>query len=131
VLICLCALAGFRTNWSLFRHSRPASKGDSPEAILARFEPLQRLIPDDAVLGFFVDERYADPKLFLPAGRLWLACYLLSPRTLDWSTDHALVIVDSGVPAPPPEMAQSKGWTLVADLHNGVRLFRTRAAQLP
>ena len=81
----------------------------------------------NAAIGLLVDERYADPKLFHPVGRLWLARYALARGPVDWSTDHALVIVDSGVSAPPP--AKSRGWILVADLHNGVRLFRTCSAR--
>ena len=127
LLICLSALASFRSTWLATGPSRQASAPKASEALPARFEPLQRLVPKDAAIGLLVDERYADPKLFHPVGRLWLARYALAPRQVDWLTDHALVIVDSGVPAPPP--AKSRGWILVADLHNGVRLFRTFPAR--
>jgi hypothetical protein len=129
LLICLGALASFRTTWSAASAWRRPPADNSPPTILARFEPLEELLPKDAAIGFLVDERYADPKVFLPAGRLWLASYVLSPRGVNSWTDQALVIVDSGMPAPLPEAARSRGWILVADLHNGVRLFRTRRAR--
>ncbi|MGO8690770.1 MAG: hypothetical protein ACLQLG_14195 [Thermoguttaceae bacterium] len=127
LLICVSALASFRGIWLPTGASRQASAHNASEVLPARFEPLQRLVPKNAAIGLLVDERYADPKLFHPVGRLWLARYALAPRPVDWSTDHALVIVDSGVSAPPP--AKSRGWILVADLHNGVRLFRTCSAR--
>ena len=75
LLICVSALASFRSIWLPTGASRQASAHNASEVLPARFEPLQRLVPKDAAIGLLVDERYADPKLFHPVGRLWLARY--------------------------------------------------------
>ena len=60
-----------------------------------------------------------------PDGRLYLAQYALSPRRLAEGTASRWVIVESDCPEIAPEIATSAHWTLLADLRNGVRLYRT------
>jgi hypothetical protein len=121
-------LASSRIVWSAVREFRERSAGNSVEAVIARFEPLRGLLPEGAVTGFVVDQRHADVRLIPVAERFRLAQYALSPLVVEDCPDHALVVVDADVPALP-EVAGVRGWTLVADLHNGVRLFRTQAAR--
>ena len=97
-----------------------------PEQFLARYEPLRGLMPEMAVTGFLADERHIDPALMHPDGRRFLAQYALSPRRLGDCKASEWVIVDSDHPEIPPEIATSSHWTLMADLRNGVRLYRTR-----
>jgi hypothetical protein len=121
-------LAGLRIVWSIVGELRQPPESNSVEAVIARFEPLRRLLPEGVVTGFVVDERHADVTLVPAAERFRLAQYALSPRLVEDSPDHALVVVDADVPTTP-EVARARGWTLVADLHNGVRLFRTDATR--
>ena len=58
-------------------------------------------------------------------GRLFLAQYALSPQRLASCVASRWVIVESDCPETVPEIAASAHWTLLADLHNGVRLYRT------
>ena len=118
VLLSLCARASSRIVWSTARELRQPPESNSVEAVIARFEPLRRLLPEGAVTGFVGDsvERFSWPST------------ALSPRVVERSSDHALVVVDADALALP-EAAAARGWTLVADLHNGVRLFRTHATR--
>ena len=54
-----------------------------------------------------------------------LAQYTLSPRRVAGNAASPWVIIDSDRPEIVPEIAASARWTLVADLRNGVRLYRT------
>ena len=128
VLVCLCVwgLANIRLIVSTVRESRNPLAGYTPSAMIPRFEPLAQWLPEEAEAGYLLDEENADLKTHAPASRRSLALYTLSPRIIRPTTDCPLVIVDSDRPETPPKIAGQQGWTLVADLHNGVRLYRTR-----
>ena len=116
-LLVLCALASVRIVWSTIGECRQPPASNSVEAVIARFEPLQRLLPEGGVTGFVGSGE-----------RFRLAQYALSPRVIECSPDHALVVDDADALALPA-IAAARGWTLVADLHNGVRLFHTHATR--
>lgn len=88
----LCALAALRIVWSIVGELRQPPESNSVEAVIARFEPLRRLLPEGVVTGFVVDERHADVNLVPSAERFRLAKYALSPRvvedsrTMPWSS---------------------------------------------
>jgi hypothetical protein len=128
-LVCMAGLSNVRVLphavWSFCAATPP----DSPDVLAARFEPLCSLLPMEAKAGFLYDRRRADGWLADPDGRLFLAQYALAPRLLEHSVAHRWVIVDSDDCGNPPETVAAVGWTLVADLHNGVRLYTTRGGE--
>jgi hypothetical protein len=126
VLLCACALANGRVAWNAARHLGAPPDNGAPEVFSARFEPLAAWLPEGTVTGFVIDGAHTDSKRLHPDGRFGLAQYALSPRLLDAWTPHALMIVDADDPEAMPEMAVRQGWTLLANLHNGVKLFSTR-----
>lgn len=96
----------------------------SPEQFVTRYEPLQPWLPKGEVAGFVFDQPHSTQRLH-PGARLLLAQYAVSPRRLAENARSPWVVVDSDSPDVVPDIATSARWTLVADLRNGVRLYRT------
>jgi hypothetical protein len=125
-VICGCTLVSLylfeRDTWRAAAQVRSV-----PEQFLARYEPLGPLLPPDEAARFLVDLDHADVARMHPSARLYIAQYAVSPRRLwDKAVSH-WVVVDSDRAEALPEIAASAHWRLVADLHNGVRLYRTDA----
>jgi hypothetical protein len=124
-LVCGCALV------SLYLFQRDAWRDCathdqySPERFVARYEPLLPLLPREEVTGFVLDERHLETKRLHPGARLFLAQYAVSPRRLTQDAASHWVVVDSDSPEVVPDVATKAHWTLLADLRNGVRLYRT------
>ena len=95
------------------------------EQFVDRYAPLAPLSPTEEELRFVVDKQNADPEVIHPVARIGLAQYALSPRRVARDAVSRWVIVDSDRPDIVPEIAASGHWTLVADLRNGGRLYRT------
>jgi hypothetical protein len=124
VLICICAVANFRmARQAISRHFSPRTH-EAFGQYAARFEPLRASLPAGSVTGYILDTAHADPDRLHPDARFALAQYALAPRLVERSARHPLVIVDGDGPRPPPE-SLTGDWTLVTDLGNGVRLYRT------
>jgi len=128
VLACLClwGLANIRLVRTTVREFVNPLATYTPSAMIPRFEPLGQWLPEATSTGYLLDEENADMQTHFPGSRFPLARYALSPRMIRRTTDCPLVIVDADRPETPPKIARQQGWTLVADLHNGVRLYRTR-----
>jgi hypothetical protein len=127
MLVALCALGSARLISPLVQFWRqPARAAEAPERFMTRFEPLAALLPPGQVTGYLFDEAHANLGLMHPDNRFYLAQYALVPHLVDRTPAHRLVIVDSDSPTATPEMALREHWTLVADLRQGVKLFRTR-----
>jgi hypothetical protein len=95
------------------------------QRFIAKYEPIRPLLPKGETICFFIDESHADANLVPPYGRLFLAQYAISPQLLNFNATSNWVIVDSDCPESVPDIAASDHWTLVADLRNGVKLYRT------
>jgi hypothetical protein len=128
-LVCVAGLGNVRMLPHAVRSFRAAPPPDAPEVVAARFEPLCCYLPVDAKVGFLPDRRRTDAWSAYPDRRLFLAQYALAPRLLDYSVADRWVIVDSEDCENRPETALAAGWTLAADLHNGVRLYTTRGGE--
>jgi hypothetical protein len=128
VLVCLClwGLANIRLALNCVREYGDPLASYTPAAMIPRFEPLGQWLPNATGAGYLLDEEHADLQTHNPGSRLSLALYTLSPRMIRQTTACPLVIVDADRPDTPPKIAREQGWTLVADLHNGVRLYRTQ-----
>jgi hypothetical protein len=123
-LICGCSLVAlFLFQRNLWRDSAGQSSSVE-EQFVAKYEPLRALIPTDEAAQFVVDEGRADLTALHRDARLYLAQYALSPRRLGRDVGSRWVVVDSDSADTPPGIATSAYWSLIADLHNGVRLYR-------
>ena len=128
-LICGCALISlFVFQYSTWRkHAREGSLVS--EQFVGRYEPLGEFLPVDSEVGFVIDESHAREELIHPHARLAIAQYALSPRRVASNAVSHWVIVDSDCPEAVPDVAVSRRWKQVADLRNGVRLYRTDARE--
>ena len=124
-LICGCTLVGL----FLFQRDRWRDCAEQEQSVeeqfVAKYEPLRPLMPTDEVAQFVVDEGHADLKALHRDARLYLAQYAVSPRRLARGIASRWIVVDSDSPDTPPEIATSAHWSLIADLRNGVRLYRS------
>ena len=100
---------------------------NASEQFVGRYELLRPLVPTEDVTRFMLDEGHVDPAIIHPSARVGLAQYALTPRRVACDVAARWVIVDSDSPETVPEVAAKAHWTLVADLRNGVRLYRTDA----
>lgn len=96
----------------------------APEQFVARFEPLLPLLPKDEPADYLLDQRHANIERLHPGARLLLARYAVTPRQLTENAGSHWVVVDSDRPDVVPDAALSARWILLADLRNGVRLYR-------
>ena len=123
--VCGCALV------SLYLFQRDAWRDCathdqySPERFVTRYEALFPLLPRDEVTGFVLDGRHLETRRLHPGARLFLAQYAVSPRRLMQEGASRWVVVDSDHPELVPDVAAKSHWVLLADLRNGVRLYRT------
>jgi hypothetical protein len=90
-----------------------------------RYEKLAPLLPDDEASRFVVDRSCTDLKKTSEAARLFLAQYVVSPKRIGSEVESSWVVVDSDCVDREPQIAKTSHWTLVSDLRNGVRLYRT------
>jgi hypothetical protein len=125
LLICGYSLVGIyhfqKVTWREYKAQNP----DLPLQLITKYEPLRPFLPKGEVMRFLIDENHWDSKLMHPNGRLFLAQYAISPHLLNFDAASSWVIVDSDCPGSVPDIATSAHWTLVADIRNGVRLYRT------
>jgi hypothetical protein len=106
-------------------HTYAVQGGNPAERFVGRYELLRPMVPIGEVTRFIVDEEHADTAAVPPSARVGLAQYALTPRRVASDAASRWVIVDSDCPGTVPKFAAKSHWTLVADLHNGVRLYRT------
>jgi hypothetical protein len=125
VLVCGCTLIGlFQYQHDLWRRYSTQNRSLA-EQFVAKYEPLRPLLPTGETTRFLIDESHVDSNLMHPEGRLYLAQYSMSPRLVAHCAASRWIIVDSDCPEIVPDVAISAHWSLVADLGNGVRLYRT------
>lgn len=126
VLISICALASlYRFQYNVQR-ACATNKPNVAEQFIAKYERLGSLLPADEVTRFVVDRQHADLGRMEEEGRRYLAQYAVAPRLLGQWADSPWVVVDSDCPDTVPEIAVVNRWTLVADLRNGLRLYRIK-----
>jgi hypothetical protein len=125
VLICGYSLVGIYHFQKDLRSEYKAQNSYWPQQLIAKYAPLGPFLPQGEVIRFLIDENHSDSKIAHPNARLFLAQYAISPRLLNFDAESSWVIVDSDCPGSVPDIATSSHWTLVADIRNGVRLYRT------
>jgi hypothetical protein len=106
------------------RHPRDAAVEALRREFVEKCEPLATRLPSGEVVDFVLDRDHRDPAWSELGGWLYLAQYVLSPHLLATDVPSPWIVVDSAWPSSVPAIAQSSGWILVVDLHNGIRLYR-------
>jgi hypothetical protein len=125
ILVCGCAFGSLCVlQYKSWPTCAPPGRSDG-EQTAARYEPLAALLPTAGVTRFVVDERHVAPGGLPPTGRLFMAQYAVSPRRLANDVESRWAVVDSDCPTSVSPIAAAGHWTLCADLHNGVKLYRT------
>jgi hypothetical protein len=104
---------------------RYLAQSKSTQGFPARYEALGPLLPADETTRFVVDRNNADLKKVAEPARLYLAQYVVSPKRLGSEVKSSWVVVDSDCIDREPKIAKTSHWTLVSDLRNGIRLYRT------
>lgn len=84
-----------------------------------RFEGLRRILPSRGVVGYigYGGQDTSGTEMY------YLAQYALAPVIVDRSPDHPLVVVNFPVPVPPADRFVPPGYSIKADLGNGVLLL--------
>ena len=101
-----------------------AAHGDGVTQFLARCRRLEANLPPAGRIGYYVLPGEAETRKSFHTARLVLMQYALTPRVVENFSGHELVIFDSDDPAAVPSAAEGD-WQLLADLHDGLKLFRT------
>jgi len=125
LLIAICALGSARALPRALQLAQADPKPDATAALVARFEAIKAHVREQTSLGYLSDARHLDPRRSALLKRLSLAQFALAPRIVERTTNREFVIFDSDRPEATPDIATLEGWKLVADLQNGVKLFRT------
>ncbi len=96
------------------------------ERARTRFAPLAERVPASAELGYFTDLTPAQPA-YAPA--FLSAQYAVAPRVLVFLNGQAppeWAVGNFSMPADFAAAGEAQGYTMVADLDNGVILFRRK-----
>ena len=125
ILLAVGALASIRTLPRAVQQCLAEPKPDATVTLEARFAALQPFVTDKPSLGYLTEGRHLDPQRVDLAKRLYMAQFALAPSIVERRTDRPWVIFDSDTPEAVPEIATREGWTLVTDLRDGIKLFRT------
>jgi hypothetical protein len=125
VLIAFAALTTIRWPIKTLGQVVRAPAGDEVTLFLARCQRLASHLPATGRIGYFVRPEEAETRKSLDTARLELLQYALAPRMIEKLSDQELVIFDSDDLAAFPAAAAHRDWQLVADLHDGFKLFRT------
>jgi len=123
-MIILTALSTIRWPIKTFGQMNRTPEGDEVTQFLARYERLAAYLPGKCRIGYLVRPEEAESRKAVETARLELLQYALSPRMIDKFTDQEIVILDSDEPEAPPPAALCRDWELVADLHDGIKLYR-------
>jgi hypothetical protein len=121
-LIALAALLTIR--WSIQTWGQVA-RGDEVTHFLARCQRLGASLPATGRIGYIVRPQDVVLRKPIRRARLTLLQYALAPRVVEEFSDQELVIFDSDDPTAVPATAERGDWRLVADLDDGLKLFRT------
>jgi hypothetical protein len=123
-MICGCSLVAlFLFQRNLWRDCA-GQEQSVQEQFVAKYEPLRPLMPTNEAAQFVIDEGHVDLQAMPRDARWFLAQYAVSPRLLGRGIASRWIVVDSDSTDTLPEIASSAHWSLIADLHNGVRLYR-------
>lgn len=125
----LLALVSLASSALLLRETEPIARGMGKDEItlyLRRFEALRKALPAHATVGYETDSEdlLQDPG---DVKRFYLAQYALAPVILVAGVDQDLVIGNYQDPGSNCRICRSKNFVLLADLGNGLVLFRKAA----
>jgi hypothetical protein len=125
----LLALIGLASSVSLTWHPEPIGQGrvgkDEITLYLRRFEPLRRVLPAHATVGYEADSEDAltDRQ---EVRRFYLTQYALAPVIVVAGVDRGLVVGNYRDPGTC-RICKSKDFMLAGDFGDGLMLFRRAA----
>jgi hypothetical protein len=124
-MITLAALSNLRLPVRSIRDAANSTASDGIGEFLARCRRLEPHLPASGRIGYRAPSALAQTHSPVKGDRLQLMRYALAPRIVEQFWDHELVIFDADDPALAPSQKESRGWRVVADLGDGMKLFRT------
>jgi hypothetical protein len=124
-MITLAALSNFRLPIRSFGEVANGRSSDGIDEFLNRCRRLERHLPATGRIGYRAPPANPGARVTVKGDRLQLMRYALAPRIVEQFWDHQLVIFDADDRASSPSPGESRGWRVVADLEDGMKVFRT------
>ena len=128
-MVALAALTNVRLPVRGITEVAQSASSDGIGEFLGRCRRLEPHLPARGQIGYRALSDHARTHSRVKGDRLQLMRYALAPRIIEQFWDHELVIFDADDPASVPSPEESRGWQLVADLHDGMKVFRTTGAE--
>lgn len=125
-LVGLVGLTNLRLPVRTFRQLAREPQGGQTEAFLRRCRRLESLVPAGGRIGYLslVSNR---PEALQDAQHRLLQ-YAFAPRTIEPFADQEVVVVQADAAGAALEMAQERGWQIVADAGAGLIACRANGA---
>ncbi|WP_254507460.1 hypothetical protein [Anatilimnocola floriformis] len=132
LLVFVLAIGGsfYAAGQQLIASQKAARVPNAKEALLQRYDNLAAVLPATGTIGYLPDAK-APGKSIHPEARFGLLRYALVPRLLTQSVEAPYIIFDSDRPSAAPEGPLAENLLLVADLQDGLKVFRRREAAGP
>jgi hypothetical protein len=124
-MLTLAALSNVRLPIRSFGEVSGGKPSDGISEFVARCHRLEPHLPAAGPIGYRAPPARAEAHSPVKGDRLQLMRYALAPRIVEQFWDHQLVIFDADDPALSPSPKESRGWRVVADLGDGMKVYRT------
>jgi hypothetical protein len=128
-LVALAALSNFRLPIRGLTEAANGASSDGIPEYLNRCRRLEAHLPARGQIGYRAPSDHARTHSHVKGDRLQLMRYALAPRIIEQFWDHELVIFDADDPASNPSPMESRGWQVVTDLNDGMKIFRTKGEE--
>jgi hypothetical protein len=124
-MLTLAALGNLRLPIRSFGEISSGKTSDGINEFLSRCRRLEPHLPANGAIGYRAPPTREQTFPPVKGDRLQLMRYALAPRIVEQFWDHQLVIFDADDPALSPSPKESRGWRVVADLGDGMKVYRT------
>jgi hypothetical protein len=129
VLVLAIGVSGYSAIRQLVRSRKLASKQCAEELLLERYASLSNVLPTEATVGYLADGEGFVRLPKYPEARIGLLRYAVVPRLLEPPAEAQFIIFDSDRPSAQPDGPQFKSLVLVADFHDGLKVFRRQTVE--
>ncbi len=124
-MLTLAALSNLRLPIRSFGEVSSGKTSDGINEFLTRCRRLESHLPAKGAIGYRAPPASEQARSPVKGDRLQLMRYALAPRIVEQFWDHQLVIFDTDDPALSPSPKESCRWRVVADLEDGIKVYRT------
>lgn len=126
-LIAVAALSNLRLPLRTFGQLARHPEGNEVEVFLARCRRLEPVLPPAGRIGYLDSGREQALGASPRSAHVLQLQYALAPRLIEPFSDQRWVIVEAGGSERAAELQRGsvRGWRLVADLGEGLAVFRT------